>query len=135
MELFEEIVLENGLTLEIWDDSRKIAEDTAKVSLTARIRVAVKEEYFPEREHYRAVLKVFGPQVIFEQKKERPFVHANEKDDMVNQLVREFKDATLKYISRPDFASGFVRSKFIDIQQNPYKYRDAEGKPKLTVIK
>ena len=67
MELCERTVLDNGLVLEIWDESREIAADTVKVALAARVKVEVKKEYFTSPEHYRTVLKVFGHEVIFEQ--------------------------------------------------------------------
>ncbi len=132
MELFEIIKLDNGLTLEIWDESRKIAEDTVKVALAARIRVALKPEYLPGREQYEAVRRAFGDELLFEQKNERTFVVLKDRDAVFGQLLGEFKETTLKYISRPDFAAGFARSKFMDIQRNPHKYR--AGKPDLTVL-
>jgi len=134
MELFERTVLENGLTLEIWDESRKIAADTVKVALTAKIEVGVKEEYLPGRDAYETVTRHFGDKVLFEYRKERTFVDAHEKDAVFKKLLEEFKEATLKYIARPNFAAGFVTSKFMDIQRNPFKYRGGSGKPNLTVI-
>lgn len=127
MELCERTALENGLVLEIWDESRKIAADTVKVALAARIKVEVKKEYFTSDEHYQKVVKVFGPEVLFEQKKERTFVNIAEREQVFNHLLSEFKESTLKYISSPKFPSGFVLSKLTDILRNPYKYRDQAG--------
>ncbi len=131
MELCERTVLENGLVLEIWDESRKIAADTVKVALAARIKVEVREEYFTNPEHYRTVLKVFGPELLFEQKKERTFVDIAERENVFNSLLSEFKESTLKYISSPKFPSGFVISKLSDILRNPYKYRGQGGNTTL----
>jgi hypothetical protein len=127
MQLYERIALENGLVLEIWDESRKIAADTVKVTLAARIKVDVKEEYFTSPEHYRTVLQVFGPAITFEQKKERTFVDIAQRDIVFTSLLNEFKESALKYISNPKFPSGFVISKLADVQKNPYKYRGAGG--------
>ncbi|MEN6463875.1 MAG: hypothetical protein ABFD62_01715 [Syntrophaceae bacterium] len=124
MELCERTVMDNGLVLEIWDESRKIADDTFRVTLAARVKVAVKKEYLPDLEHYRTVLRVFGHEILFEQVKERSFVRTDEKDEIYNQLLGEFRDTTLKYISRPNFPAGFVMSKFMEIQRNPYKYKN-----------
>ena len=132
MDLIETIRLDNGLTLEIWDESRKIAEDTVKVALTARIRVALKQEYLPGEEQYRTVRRAFGDELLYEQRNERAYVHLKDRDAVFGQLLSDFKETTMKYISRPDFASGFAKSKLMDIQRNPYKYR--EGKPDLTVL-
>jgi len=127
MELCERIVLENGLVLEIWDESREIAEDTVKVALAARIKVEVKKEYFASQEQYRAVLNVFGREILFEQKKERAFVHFAERAQVFNGFLAEFKESTLKYISSPKFPSSFVLSKLTDILRDPYKYRNKAG--------
>lgn len=131
MELYERTVLENGLVLEIWDESRKIAADTVKVALAARIKVDVKKEYFASPEHYQTVLKVFGPEIMFEQKKERTFVDMAERETVFTNLLAEFKESALKYISSPKFPAGFVISKLTDILRNPYKYRDKAGNPVL----
>lgn len=127
MELCERTALENGLVLEIWDESRKIAADTVKVALAARIKVEVKKEYFTSPEQYQTVLKVFGPEILFEQKKERTFVDLAEKEAVFGSLLSEFKESALKYLSSPKFPSGFVISKLADIQRNPYKYRNQAG--------
>jgi hypothetical protein len=124
MELYERTILENGLVLEIWDESKKIAEDTFRVTLAARVKVAVKKEYLPDIEHYRAVVRAFGHEILFEQLKEKSFVKADEKEELFTQLLGEFRDTTLKYISRPNFPAGFVMSKFMEIQRNPYKYKN-----------
>ena len=63
-ELFEIIKLDNGLTLEIWDESRKIAENIVRVVLTARIKVALNQEYLPNREHYETVCRAFGDELF-----------------------------------------------------------------------
>jgi hypothetical protein len=124
MELYERTILENGLVLEIWDESKKIAEDTFRVTFAARVKVAVKKEYLPDIEHYRTVVRAFGHEILFEQIKERSFVKSDEKDEFFTQLFGEFRDTTLKYISRPNFPAGFVMSKFMEIQRNPYKYKN-----------
>jgi hypothetical protein len=127
MKLYERNVMENGLVLEIWDESRKIAADTVKVTLAARVKVEVKMEYFTNPDHYQTVLKVFGPEIIFEQKKERAFVNISQGEEVFSNLVAEFKESALKYIAGSKFAAGFVISKLTDVQRNPYKYRDRAG--------
>jgi hypothetical protein len=44
--LIGEIMLENGLTLEMFDHSRHVAGDIWLVSFEARVEVKVKPEYF-----------------------------------------------------------------------------------------
>lgn len=132
MSLFEIVKLDNGLTLEIWDESRKIAEDTVKVALTAKIKVALKPEYLPGKEQYDEVRRVFGDELLYEQRNERTFVDLKDSGAVFSQLLGDFKETALKYVSRPDFAAGLARSRFMEIQRNPFKYK--AGKPDLTVL-
>ena len=44
--LVDEMTLDNGITLELWDESRPLAGDRWMVSFVARIQVPVEPEYF-----------------------------------------------------------------------------------------
>jgi hypothetical protein len=122
MKLVEEISLPNGLTAEIWDQSRAIAADTTKVALLVRIRLTLKEEYFSNPEQLRITQRVFGPDICYELKKERTFVSKTEAWHVFKSFLEEFKRDALPYLSREKFPAGFARSKYLDIQKHPYKY-------------
>lgn len=124
MKLIEEISLPNKLVMEIWDDSRPIADDTSKVALLVKINVEVKPEYFAHREDFEEVQKIFGNEIQFEYKLERPFVKNQGKEGVSKELLEAFKKDSLPYLSKPKFPESFVLSKHLDIQKNPYKYRD-----------
>jgi len=118
----EEISLPNQLTVEVYDQSRAIAQDTVKVIFIARVRVAVKDAYFDRREHYKMTQKVFGPEVLFEHMNERSFVPVRDREKVFREFEGHFKKDVLPYISKPHFASRFVLSKYQDIRKNPWKY-------------
>jgi len=48
--LIDKVRLENGLTLELYDRSRRVAGDRWLVSFVARIDVEVKPEYFQDHD-------------------------------------------------------------------------------------
>lgn len=124
MKLVEEILLSNKLVVEIWDDSRPIAIDTTKVALLITVNVEVKPEYFANREDFEQVQRIFGSEIRFEYKSERPFVNNREKESVSKELLEAFKKDSMPYLSKPQFPESFVLSKYVDIQKNPYKYRD-----------
>jgi hypothetical protein len=127
MILVEEIPMPNGLIVEIWDKSVSIAADTTKVALLIRIRVELQPSYFTKPDHYELVRKIMGPEIFFEQKRERAFVRDKEKDVVFQELLDNFKKTSLPYLSRPSFPSSFALSKYWDIQKNSYKYSSFLG--------
>ena len=123
MNLFKTIPLPNGLSMEIWDASRPIAVDTVKVGLAIKVKIAIKPEYFENPDQFEATKKIFGPELIFEYNKERTFVDKDSKEAVFTELLNEFKENSLDYISRPTFPSKMAKSKYLDIQKHPYKYQ------------
>ena len=127
MKLVDKIPLPNNLVLEIWDESRVIAADTTKVVLTARASIGLKPEYFPQQEQFMITRNAFGTELIYEYKKERTFVNTPDKEEVFKQLLEEFKENTLPYLSRPQFPSGFAIAKFMEIKKNPHKFGNPAG--------
>jgi hypothetical protein len=122
MKLVEEISLPNQLTVEVYDQSRAIAQDMVKMVFIARVRVEVKEAYFDRREHYEMTRNMFGPEVLFEYMNERSFVPVRDQEKVFKEFEDHFKQDALPYISKPHFPSRFVLSKYRDIRNNPWKY-------------
>jgi hypothetical protein len=127
MILVEEIPMPNGLIVEIWDKSVSIAADTTKVALLIRIRVELRPSYFIKADHYELVRKIMGPEIFFEQKRERAFVRDREKNVVFQELLDNFKKNSLPYLSKSSFPSSFALSKYWDIEKNSYKYRSFLG--------
>ena len=131
MKLIEEISLPNKLVVEVWDDTRPIADDTSKVALLIKVNIEVKPEYFARREHFEIVQKIFGSEICYEYKMERSFVNNQEKGNVLMELLEAYKTDSLSYLASPRFPSSFVMSKYLDIQKRPYKYRDRLGEDRL----
>ena len=114
--LIERIALENGLTLEIHDRSRKVAGDRWLVSFEARIDVEVKPEYFQAvavaQPSFEAIQKAVGKQVSYSYEKSRHFVANSEKQNVFQGLKDRFLTTTLPYLSNAKFPRNTILSQF-----------------------
>ena len=113
-ELMESIQLDNGLTLELFDHSRRVAGDRWLVSLFASVRVEVTPE---NREDYGKIRSVLGAATRFTHEQIRNFVDASEKDAVLAEMRERFLDTGLVYLSTPDFSGKLIVR----------KYREAAG--------
>ncbi|HEX7533956.1 MAG TPA: hypothetical protein VF343_01775 [Syntrophales bacterium] len=127
MILMEKIPMPTGLTVEVWDKSVSIAEDTTKVALLIRIPVELRSSYFAKPDHYELVRKIMEPEIFYEYKKERTFVRDRDKNVFFQELLDHFKKNSLPYLSRPSFAANFALSKHRDIEKNSHKYNSFLG--------
>lgn len=105
--LVDKTRLENGLTLEVYDRSRRVAGDRWVVSFVAHIDVEVRPEYF-ENLHTRGlafedIRAAVGEKVSYRNEKTRNFIAETEKDEVFRGLKERFLGASLGYLSSPDF--------------------------------
>jgi hypothetical protein len=121
--LIDKIALENGLTLEIHDRSRKVAVDRWLVSFEARIDVEVKPEYFQDeagaKPSFNAIQKAVGKEVTYSYEKSRHFVAETEKDDVFQGLKDRFLTTTLPYLSNAKFPRNTILLQFKAAQGAP----------------
>ncbi|SHL11837.1 hypothetical protein SAMN02745216_04647 [Desulfatibacillum alkenivorans DSM 16219] len=128
--------LPNGLTLNIYDGSKKIADkgefqsehastaqrklegDIWLVSLTLRMETPVLDSYFAQdgssaltREK---VVQVLGETVLFEKTMARNLVHSSEKDEIFEQVLKEAEKSMIPYLSHPEFGKKFVHKVYAD---------------------
>jgi hypothetical protein len=103
----EKIKLDNGLTLELYDRSRRVAGDRWQVSFVARLQVGLKREYFegPLTPHIplEDIRKAVGDKAYYHHEKTRNFIAEIEKDEVFRGLKERFLDANLVYLSSRDF--------------------------------
>lgn len=123
MKLIEEIKLDNGLDLKIFDLSRSIATDTIKVEVSFQTNVLLKESFFTSTEDYRLVKNIMGNELAYEHTVERTFVSKDNEDSTRNELISTFKNNSLGYLSAANFAQKMALSKLREIKSNPHKYR------------
>lgn len=126
MRLHEKIRLPNELTLEIWDYSRQIAADTTKVELVAQIEVEFRPEYFQKREQFEKLVRTLGPKGIYEYRKVRTFVSNSEREKVFAELLKNFRENTLPYLTKEDFPRKFAKSKLREIEEHWYRYLPRE---------
>jgi hypothetical protein len=123
MKHIENIALPNGLRLDVWDASRRIAADTTKVELVIKMKVPFASAHFDAEDHYLKTRRVFGPEGTYEYRKERTFVNNADTDRVFAELLGDFKRDALPYLVREDFPRRFSRSKYREIVNNWYQYR------------
>jgi hypothetical protein len=123
MKLIEEIILPNGLKLNIFDLSREIAAPTVKVEIAFKIDIDLKESFFATGTDYQQVKNSFGDKLVYESTLERAYIKKEEGDAVREALINTFKNNLLHYLGVENFAEKFALSLLRDIKKNPYKYQ------------
>ena len=110
------IELSNGLKLDFYDISRKLAGDRWYVGLIARIDIPLIDSLLTNQHlsHYsvEGIRNALGESVRFQQKRERHYIDKREKDDLLNDLMDSFIKRTLNYLSLPDFPGKYILNEF-----------------------
>lgn len=117
----DKIRLDNGLTLELYDRSRRVAGDRWLVSFAARLEVGLKREYFEGRHEpdvpFEGIREAVGDKAVYYHEKTRNLVAETEKDEVFRGLKERFLDANLVYLSSPEFPLKLILR----------QYQEAEG--------
>lgn len=108
--MLEKIQLENGLTLEIWDYSRKMAGDRWLVGFLAQIRVTPEKEDFSNELYYQYFLKNTDGSLYYRYRKERTFIPEEDVWEVYKNIKQNFLKAVLPYLSRPHFRQSLIRT-------------------------
>jgi hypothetical protein len=113
---FDTISLGNGLSLEIWDNSRKVAGNRWLVSMEIRIDIPLsignlggltnKEEVFS------ALKAEYGDKVTYRHELEKHFVDDNKKKEVFNKFMETAREDLFAYLSHPNFAKKFTLLKY-----------------------
>ncbi|WDN87159.1 hypothetical protein BuS5_00127 [Desulfosarcina sp. BuS5] len=114
--LIETVLLENNLTLNFYDASRKIAGGRYYVALITRMDIPVKPEMFTnngaEAATYDEIVGATGDMIVFEKKRERNFISAADKDAVFKEMCDSVLTHTSLYYSREDFPKKFILSEY-----------------------
>jgi hypothetical protein len=117
--LVEEIRLENGLTLELYDKSRPVAGDRWMVTFEACIDIEVKTEYLedmPAGVSLEQIRSALGDRVTYSYEKVSIFVAETDKDAIFNKLKKDFLETNVDYLSEKSFGPRFVMKKYHEPQ-------------------
>jgi hypothetical protein len=110
--LIHQMRLENGLTLELVERSKKVALDRYFISLLARMTIPVEAKWFgasPQAEHQaRSIASALGRSLVYEKKLERNFVDEKEKESIVNDFCHSIESHLARYYAHPDFPKKFI---------------------------
>lgn len=108
--LITEENFDNGVTLRLYDASRKLAGDRWLVCLAVCALVPVREE--AQTGASTTFRQALGEQVVFERKRERHFIDEREKENVFNHLLENFRSMTHDYLAHPQFPARFVQKAF-----------------------
>ena len=125
------ILLENGLVLELHDQSCQLAGDRWLVKLVAKINIPV--DCLPTDDGKRgqdgmhAFKASCGDYIRYEQRRERNFVDGNQKDAVFRNLVTSFLKGAQRYLSHPDFPQRCALREFRRQHQRNSWYREGSN--------
>ena len=110
--LIKTIDLENGLQLNLYDGSRKLAGDRWLVSLIVRMDVpvteALKKNGRESTESIDEIKGMLGDSVMFEKKREKIFIDKTEKETVFKELCDMFLNSSLNYLSKEIFPKQYI---------------------------
>ena len=113
--------LKNGLRLQCWDQSKKIAADRWYICVMVTITIPVEKKWFVnhpvDEKKFGQIKSELGNSVVYQQKKERHFISDDKKDQIVNQICNTAKETGMKYLGHDDFAAKYILKVFDDRQQ------------------
>ena len=126
--LIKSIELSNGLKLDFYDISRKLAGDRWYVGLIAQIDIPLIGSLLTNQHlsHYSVeeIRNTLGESVRFQQKRERHYIDEREKDDLLNDLMDSFIKRTLNYLSLPDFPGKYILKEFQTYRKRKIWYQN-----------
>jgi hypothetical protein len=116
LQLIKTIDFENGMQLNIFDGSRKLAGDRWLVTMIDRIEIPVSEVLIQDRQQSKEsvdeIIKVLGEKVLFDQKRERIFVNETEKEIIFEEVCDIFLNSTFTYLSNKMIPQRYVLKKY-----------------------
>jgi hypothetical protein len=123
------IELSNGLKLDFFDISRKLAGDRWYVGVIAQIDIPLIDSHLSKEHlsHYSVeeIRNALGKSVRFQQKRERHYIDERKKNDLLNDLMDSFIKRTLNYLSHPDFPGKYVLKEFkADLKRKTWEQND-----------
>ena len=114
--LIKTIELSNGLKLDFYDISRKLAGDRWYVGVIAQIDIPLIDSHLTNQHlsHYSVeeIRNALRESIRFQQKRERHYIDRREKDDLLHGLMDSFIKRTSNYLSHPDFPGKYVLKEF-----------------------
>ena len=132
--LIKTMKLKNGLDLDFYDMSRKLAGDRWYVGFVARIDIALTDSLSESQQlsdySIDKIRAGLGETVSYQQERKRYFIDEDEKDALLLSLMDSFIETTLDYFSHPDFPGKYVVKEFkAYLKRQTWYPDDAVGGP------
>jgi len=111
MEPFRTIPLDNGLIIELYDQSNRYFGDYHRIKVDVRCDIPLVKRFFdgddgnPELERAR---KLYGDTIRFERSLEKMGVAGADVDATRESLVENFVTSTVAYLEHPEFVKRYV---------------------------
>jgi hypothetical protein len=119
--LLDEIRLDNGLVLFIYDQSRSVAGDRWRAQLLMHLPIRIKESHFENcedaEEGYRSFRLSVGEEIHFQQERVRNFIDQKELAALLEEMKRECLRFSLMYLGKPNFAAKLVQKRYHEWRQ------------------
>ncbi len=119
--MIEEIMLENGLKVQFYDYSRRVAGDRWLIGLLVKIPMKVERQDFDLFDDAQTLYEKFmeenGPELSFQLKKERNFIDEREKAEVFSTLLSNLKEHALSYLGHKDFSSNYKKKKIEEFKE------------------
>jgi len=130
--LMKTMELTNGLKLDFYDVSRKLAGDRWYVGMIVRIDIPLNDFLLTNQQFSgytdKEIRKALGESVTFQQKRERHYIDEREKDALLKGLMDSFIKSTLNYFSHPDFPGNYVLKEFqASLKEQAWRQHDHRG--------
>ena len=114
--LVKSLDLENGMQLNFYDASRKLAGDRWLISLVVRMEIPVTDVLIKDpgqsTESVNEIINVLGENLLFEQIRKRNFIDETRKAEMFNELYDNFVNSTFAYLSNEAFPKKYIIKKY-----------------------
>ena len=130
--LMKRMELSNGLKLDFYDISRKLAGDRWYVGMIARIDVPLTDLLLTSQQFsnysVEEIRNALGETVRFQEKRERHYIDERERNVLLQDLMDSFIKSTLNYFSQPDFLEKFVLKEYkAHLKQQAWRQNDNRG--------
>ena len=130
--LIKTMELSNGLKLDFYDISRKLAGDRWYVGMIARIDIPLTDSLLTNQQlsnySVEEVRNALGETVRFQEKRERHYIDEREKDPLLQIMMDSFIKSTLNYYSHSDFPVKYVLKELkAHLKQQAWRRNDDRG--------
>ena len=117
----EDAQLANGVLVQFYDESRRVAGDRWQVRVRYNAVVAVSESFWSlvdsDPKMIEGVRAALGTEVVLTNVNERNFVAEVEKEEMVAEVVSRARKDIFGYLSTPEFPESYFKRCFKDARE------------------